>query len=397
MWVRSIFCKRREQGEYANLLQEMRLSDPQCHFNFLRMSRSTFDILLSHVGPLLTRRHYFSRLRAEITPAERLAVTLRYLATGNSQVSLSFNFRIRKSTVCGIVRDTSQAIWVALQPIYVRSPSSQEEWKAVSNQFETLWNFPNCVGAVDGKHVAIQAPSNSGSAFFNYKGSHSIILMAVCDAQYKFILVDVGNSGRHSDGGVFSNSTFGKAISDCTLPFPPSRPLPGTLHPSLPYIIVGDEAFPLKNLVMRPNPGRYLLEPQVIFNYRLSRARRVIENTFGILAARWRIFQRPIIAEPDNVVLYTKAAIALHNFLRSTEPSIYCPSGFTDSEDVDGNIVNGSWREERGSNTCLQPVHQTGNNRHSFSAANVRDSFCQYFNSPEGEVVWQYRHIRRTN
>ena len=148
---------------------------------------------------------------------------------------------------------------------------------------------------------------------------------------------------------------------------------------------------------MRPYPGRYLLEPQVIFNYRLSRARRVIENTFGILAARWCIFQRPIIAEPDNVVLYTKAAIALHNFLRSTEPSIYCPSGFTDSEDVDGNIVNGSWRDEWCSNTCLQPVHQTGSNRHSLSAANVRDSFCQYFNSPEGEVVWQYRHIRRTN
>ena len=286
---------------------------------------------------------------------------------------------------------------MALQPIYVHSPSSQEEWKAVSNQFETLWNFPNCVGAVDGKHVSIQAPSNSGSAFFNYKGSHSIILMAVCDAQYKFILVDVGDSGRHSDGGVFSNSTFGKAISDGTLPFPPSRPLPGTLHPSLPYIIVGDEAFPLKNHIMRPYPGRYLLEPQVIFNYRLSRARRVVENTFGILVARWRIFQRPIIAEPDNVVLYTKAAIALHNFLRSTEPSIYCPSGFTDSEDVDGNIVNGSWREERGSNTCLQPVHQTGNNCHSLSAANVRDSFWQYFNSPEGEVVRQYRHIRRTN
>ena len=231
-------------------------SNPQCHFNYLRMSRTQFDLLFSHVGPLLTRRHYFSRQRAEITPAERLAVTLCYFATGNSQVSLSFSFRIGKSTVCGIVRDISQAIWEALQPLYVRSPSSQKEWKAISDQFEALWNFPNCIGSVDGKHVVIQAPSNSGSAFFNYKGSHSIILMAVCDAQYKFSLVDVGDSGRHSDGGVLSNSTFGKAISDGTLPFPPSRPLPGTFHPSLPYVIVGDEVFPLKNHMMRPYPGR---------------------------------------------------------------------------------------------------------------------------------------------
>ena len=94
VWVRSIFCKRQEQGEYANLLQEMRLSDPQCHSNYLRMSKTRFDIVLSHVGPLLTRRLYFSRQRAEIRPAERLAVTLRYLVTGNSQLSMFFNFLV---------------------------------------------------------------------------------------------------------------------------------------------------------------------------------------------------------------------------------------------------------------------------------------------------------------
>ena len=63
-------------------------------------------------------------------------------------------------------------------------------------------------------------------------------------------------------------------------------------------------------------------EPEMIYNYRLSRARRVIENTFGILAAGWRIFRRPMIADPDHVVAFTKAAIALHNFLRTTESSV---------------------------------------------------------------------------
>ena len=118
MWVRAIFVKRQQQGEYGNLLQEMRMSDPQCHFQYVRMSKEKFDILLSLVGPLLTKRHYFSRQRVEITPAERLAVTLRYLATGNSQVSLSFNFRIGRSTICGIVRETSQAIWDAMKTLY---------------------------------------------------------------------------------------------------------------------------------------------------------------------------------------------------------------------------------------------------------------------------------------
>ena len=243
------------------------------------MSKQRFDDLLALVGPLLDRRdNYWSKQRANITPAERLALTIRYVATGNSQVSISFSYRIGRSTVCKIVRETCDALWKSLQPLYVKAPATEEEWKGVSDQFDRMWNFPHCIGAIDGKHITIQAPANSGSTYFNYKGSHyfnykgshSVVLMAVCDALYCFILVDIGDVvGRHSDGGVLSNSGFGQALKNGTIALPQECALAGTV---LPYVIVGDEAFPLFKNLLRPYPGKNVPESPSIFNYRLSRA-----------------------------------------------------------------------------------------------------------------------------
>ena len=105
-----------------------------------------------------------------------------------------------------------------------------------------------------------------------------------------------------------------------------------------------------------------IAEDRAVFNYRLSIARRVIENSFGILAARWRFLRRPIIAHPEHTILYTQAAVALHNYLRTVESSVYCPPGFIDSEDGCGNVVQGGWRSDD-DNTGMQSISHTGSNR----------------------------------
>ena len=168
---------------------------------------------------------------------------------------------------------------------------SEEQWKAIAEDLRNIWNFPNCIGALDGKHVNIEAPANSGSVYFNYKKTFSVILLASVDANYNFIMIDGGSFGRSSDGGIFSYSALGKRMESVSLNITPGSCLPG-INIEPPFVIVGDEAFPLKRYLMRPYPGRQSSENDFMtyFSNRQSRARRVSANAFGILAQKFRIF-----------------------------------------------------------------------------------------------------------
>ena len=204
--------------------------------------------------------------------------------------------------------------------MFFKVPSAEKEWEDIANAFMEKWNFCNCIGALDGKHVNIKYPKNTGSYYFKYKGTLSVVLHGLVDADYKFIYIDVGCNGRISDGGVFRNATLSNALVENTLNIPNARCLPGGQE-RLPFVIEGDAAFPLKGHLIKPYPHRQLSREQRICNYRISRVRRVVENAFVILASRFRVFLTTInLPVVEKLVL---ASCVLHNYFRSEAQTRY--------------------------------------------------------------------------
>ena len=119
-------------------------------YKYMRMTPQRFDHLLSLVGPELVTE---CRPREPIAPSERLALTLRYLASGDSQRSPMYAYRISCTSISHILRDTSLIIRKKLIPLYLKAPASVKEWKLISDAFYETWNIPHCVGAIDGKHT----------------------------------------------------------------------------------------------------------------------------------------------------------------------------------------------------------------------------------------------------
>lgn len=203
------------------------------------MTTIQFEELLFLVGPLISKQN---AIREPISAAARLAMTLRYLTTGDCIISFSYQYLVGVTTVSNIIQETCKALWTCLSKEVLPYPLKTTDWLNIAKEFEEQWDFNHCIGAIDGKHVIIQCPDNAGSSYFNYKNSHSIILLGISDANYLFTFIDIGAYGRRSDGGVFKDSVMGQKFSEKKMDLPKPKALSVDGMP-LPYVLVGDEAF----------------------------------------------------------------------------------------------------------------------------------------------------------
>lgn len=206
------------------------------------------------------------------------------------------------------------------------------------------------------------------SMFYIYKGFYSIVLFAMVDAEYCFKYIDVGSDGRSNDSTIFKVSHLNIALEQNLLNWPHNG------------VFVGDDAFPLPHNILTPFSHRNLSVQERIFNYRLSRARRVSENAFGILTARFRVFTHPIAVSVDTTEKVIKAACALHNWLRLTLTKTYFPPGSVDTEDLNtGEIVQGSWRTEVV--PMLNTYVMSSKKNYSNEVKRIRNRYAEAFTS----------------
>nr|CAI5861774.1 unnamed protein product [Callosobruchus analis] len=378
IWQKRWLADRKKYCHIA-LLQELRENNPDDFKNYLRMDGDAFDKLLNLMRPHLSKQD--TAMRQSIPADERLIATLRFLATGRSYEDLKFSTGISAQALGRIIPETCKALYEVLHKDYLKMPSSKEEWKSVAEGFNSRWQIPNCGGAIDGKHIRIFQPANTGAMYYNYKNFYSIVLMAIVNAEYEFLYVDVGKNGRLSDGGILEQTTFFRHLNSERLRLPDNA----ENHADLNFVFIGDEAFALHDHILKPFPQRDLTHERRIYNYRLSRGRNVVENVFGFIAARFRILHTPINVSVDKVSYFVMAICVLHNFLKK-RASAYVGGNAFDSVNATTHEINynAEWRENGVQLVGLRPVCQG-----TYSEAKTnRDKYVTYFNE-EGAVPWQ--------
>lgn len=237
---------------------------------------------------------------------------LRFLTFAEPFQSLALRCGVREQVVSEIVTDTCSTIWDALKDEYLPMPSI-ETWCSVAEGYYERWNFPNCIGCIDGKNIKIKCPivdKNSTKTF-------SILLQAIIDADSKLIAVDIGTP--EVVGGNFKSSSLYDLLEKSELNVPMDVELPGT-NTVAPFVLLGNRSFPILNYLLRPYSDHKLDSKKRTFNDRLTRSRNA--GTLNNILSKWFALHGSIKANLDNAMIMIKAVCVLHNFLVAHEKTI---------------------------------------------------------------------------
>ncbi|XP_017491724.1 PREDICTED: uncharacterized protein LOC108379878 isoform X2 [Rhagoletis zephyria] len=231
------------------------------------MKRSSFNKLC---GLLSCLERKDTNFRKAISLEKRVAIALYALGSSSEYRSVGNMFGIAKSTVCLIVIEFCKQAWIVLHPVYLNHfPLSREKIRECMSGFNQI-GFPQCIGAIDGCHIEIHPKHDD---YFIYKGWYSTVLLALVDARYRFLYINVDSPGKCNDSFIYERSLLKQELHNCALLNKMSIQLESV---NIPVLILGDSTFRLSPNLMKPFPfSLNNTSAQKKFNYQLSKCRRI--------------------------------------------------------------------------------------------------------------------------
>lgn len=321
------------------------------------MSRQTFDYLCQRLYPILNKKN--TVMRRSISVQQQVAITLWCLATPTEYRTIAHLFGVARSTACEIVHNTCLAIVESLMSTYIKFPRG-DQLERVTESFQTKWGVPQCVGAIDGCHIPIAAPVGNHSDYYNRKGFYSMLLQGIVDADYCFLDICIGWPGSVHDARVFVHSPIYSQITEEDLL--PDKPM-SINGINVPLFLIGDSAYPLQTWLMKPFPQSGVLTSEMRqYNYRICRARIVVENAYGRLKARWRRLMKRNDMHVNHIPNIIAAACILHNLC-----------------EVHGEHFNDAWLQDMSDSNYSPPPTVAIRDGSSNQPKRVRDALVHYF------------------
>lgn len=329
----------------------VKMDDSKFKENF-RLNKAAFQKVCEKVRQI---EKSDNNMRLCIPLKKRVAIALYALGSSTEYRTVARLFGVGRSTVGEIVLDFCNAVCKNLADCINSYPPSPEEVKKNVQGFAQL-GFPQCFGAVDTCHIKVRPKKEDADDYCNSEGWYSVILLASCDYSSKFTYIHVGSTGRNNDSHIFENSSL-KIFHERSEIFPQNSRIIGDIN--VPVLLIGDSAFKLSHYMMKPFPYSPNQPPlEKTFNFRLSKCRKVIENAFGELKARFRKIGRGLPVAPKNVIVIIHACCILHNFLK-----------------MENDDIPSSWIQDAAEITReIQPNHTTSAGENDVTASAIRNA-----------------------
>ncbi|KAG0430745.1 hypothetical protein HPB47_021501 [Ixodes persulcatus] len=330
---------------------------PESHFKqAFRVMPATFRYIVDVCRPHMERQ--VTPMRPTISVEKRVGAALYKLCSSAEDRTVAHLFGLGRSTVNDNYKEFCHIVVSELERDWLKMMTAAELPDHV-REFQAALEFPQGIAALDGCHFPVSPPKVNASDYYNYKGWYSIILLALVDHRYRFRYVNVGTPGRCHDAHVFRRSALAKILEGPTF----TTPMVTINGTAVPPLVLCDQAFPLTCNMLKPYARKNVTgkSPQEKFNRQLSSARRVVENAFGRIKARFRFIMKRLECDVDNARFVIRACCTLNNICEH----------FNDG-------VESQWLTEVGTEARLyeQPVCNT--DAVAGNGSSVRDSIAAY-------------------